>query len=415
MNAPNPTSDPDGNVCESLPNARRTRRSEPPLERGGQERPTGAPEDTEGGEASEIEQVPGRCPSGREHRGPRGNAHAAGPQIHMWGSELPVIAGLSALFGNDETGGDIWGDYSRERHAVVSLVTGPGPEAVHQGAHYSQDYAFWQRMQQRLWERYGLEWLGAWHAHQGLGISRPSHGDVSQTHAMARRNPQLDRWYEIITTQDVCSRKGRGRGSKAWLRRVRAPRPNIRLHAFVYLDPRQGEPAEIPVRVLPGFSPYREALLSRGELAPEAIAQPFVDFDMDRVLVDCVESEPASEPCHGVPDGIVEQIAGLPIEAQEGVAVDAGDEDITVTVELARGRALAVAFRSAAPHRVLTVRVGQSDAGRWMDVSQHVRCLEIAPRLPDIYAFVVSHCGAANATGSAAKARPRHGGGRRSR
>ena len=194
-------------------------------------------------------------------------------------SEAQVVCGDSQWWGDDETGGELHGLYTACGHPVVLLATGPGPKAIHEPTHFAQDFDSFRRMN-RLLTSLGLQPVGTWHAHQSLGIHGPSGGDVRQVISLTRRN-NLQKWCEIITTCPADSESaasGRNRADAA-----SDGGRTYTLNAFLYSDPQNGVHERVPIRIIPGISPYRIVVLLSGKVAPADIAEHGLCFPRERI------------------------------------------------------------------------------------------------------------------------------------
>lgn len=76
-----------------------------------------------------------------------------------------------------ETGGDLFGLWSRANTAVVQLVLGPGKNSKRTKVSFFQDEAYLRKVGSHLTQQYGLCHIGEWHSHHSLGLAEPSEGD----------------------------------------------------------------------------------------------------------------------------------------------------------------------------------------------------------------------------------------------
>jgi hypothetical protein len=87
-----------------------------------------------------------------------------------------------------ETGGDMFGYYSRFGDPIVSLTVGPGRNARHQLCSFNQDGSFLQQAGE-VAMNFGMTHLGNWHSHHMLGLAHPSSGDLDTVfHALNHHN-----------------------------------------------------------------------------------------------------------------------------------------------------------------------------------------------------------------------------------
>ena len=90
-------------------------------------------------------------------------------QIRQWVNKYPRL----------ETGGDLFGLWSKGNTAVVQLVLGPGRNSGHNSMSFFQDAEYLHKVGSHLTEQYGLCHIGEWHSHHSLGLAKPSDGDQS--------------------------------------------------------------------------------------------------------------------------------------------------------------------------------------------------------------------------------------------
>lgn len=88
-------------------------------------------------------------------------------QIRQWVTRHPHI----------ETGGDLFGLWSKGNTAVVQLVLGPGNNSKRTKVSFFQDEAYLGKVGSHLTQQYGLCHIGEWHSHHSLGLAEPSEGD----------------------------------------------------------------------------------------------------------------------------------------------------------------------------------------------------------------------------------------------
>lgn len=118
-------------------------------------------------------------PTDSTRQAPRPRASVGGSTlVHIYASELDAMAGCMAASPDLETGGDLFGLFTREGAAVVLLATGPGPRARHNPASFFQDTDFLESEHRRCWELHGLVNIGAWHSHHHIAPAHPSFMDV---------------------------------------------------------------------------------------------------------------------------------------------------------------------------------------------------------------------------------------------
>ena len=123
----------------------------------------------------------------------------AAPRVLISRSELDLIGRFTLDWPDLETGGDLFGFYTRSGLPVVTYVLGPGPRARRTEVAFYQDREFLVKAGGALLDRHGLQHLGEWHSHHRLGLRRPSGGDV-RTVARARETYALPSFLLGIAT-----------------------------------------------------------------------------------------------------------------------------------------------------------------------------------------------------------------------
>ncbi len=66
-----------------------------------------------------------------------------------------------------ETGGLLIGRKINDRFIVVTFALGAGPKASHSWSRYSPDLDWQQQRLEKLHSRYGVQYVGSYHSHQG--------------------------------------------------------------------------------------------------------------------------------------------------------------------------------------------------------------------------------------------------------
>jgi len=169
-----------------------------------------------------------------------------GPQFEQYfttfESVVDFIIRLVLHWGRDllETGGELYGLWTHNRRPVIFLATPPGKNAIHQYAHFAQDPEWFLKLNSYLRERFGIVFVGRWHAHHVIGLAEPSSGDLASIRSIAERNniPQL---IEIVAT--ISDRTNR-----------------VDLNCFYYGDTLSGNSVRCPLKIIPGISPIEYVL-----------------------------------------------------------------------------------------------------------------------------------------------------------
>jgi len=190
---------------------------------------------------------------------------AAGVLI-TWESELRAIAAEASAW-TVETGGDLFGRW--QVNPTVFLATKAGPKAQRNNAHFRLDVDYLRDLSEPLATHWALRYFGDWHSHHRLGLSEPSSGDRRRIRQLGSRN-QFPGMAEIIVTTE---------GSHY--------RPIVRVHPWFYDLSVEDEPTTLRVKVLPGCSPIRQALVASGKF-PEQSLRAWEGVPLQRVrLSDC--------------------------------------------------------------------------------------------------------------------------------
>jgi hypothetical protein len=181
----------------------------------------------------------------------------------IWESELRAIAVETSAW-TIETGGDLFGRWHTA--PMVFLATKAGPKAQRSNAHFRLDVDYLRQLSEPLATQWALRYFGDWHSHHRLGLLEPSSGDRRRIRQLGNRNQFLGMAEIIVTTE----------GSQQ--------QPIVRLHPWFYDLSEEGEPTAMTVKVLPGCSPIRQALIAGGNL-PEQSLRAWETVPLDRVRI----------------------------------------------------------------------------------------------------------------------------------
>jgi hypothetical protein len=162
--------------------------------------------------------------------------------IHIFDSELRLIAAEANKYPNAETGGDLYGLFTHGVVPVIWLASGPGPFSKRNGTQFEQDTEFMSRWQATLFDRFGIQYVGSWHSHHQLGLNRPSGGDVAaaQKYAVQHRRSR--------TLELLVNLESQSHGLVPVLR------------PYFYDSAASGRHSLLGARVLEGTSPLRPLL-----------------------------------------------------------------------------------------------------------------------------------------------------------
>lgn len=169
--------------------------------------------------------------------------------VRIYESELDTIAHEVAAHTTIETGGSLLGLWSHGTSPTVFLASRPGDRAVRAETAFQQDAETHQALEALGLRNFGIQALGLWHSHHGLGLHELSAGDVERTMGIARRTDRR-RFCDVLCY--LANSRGRS------LRRADVV---VTVKPYVYTDAFTGERAATYFEVLPGMSPVRAALV----------------------------------------------------------------------------------------------------------------------------------------------------------
>jgi transcriptional regulator with XRE-family HTH domain len=263
-----------------------------------------------------------------------------------WESELRAIAAEASAW-SIETGGDLFGRW----HDIptILLATKAGPNAQRNNAHFRLDVDYLRQLSETLASEWALRYFGDWHSHHRLGLSSPSGGDQKRIRNLAARNEFPGMTEIIVTLEDT-------RGE-----------PIVRIHPWLYdLSSDDSGPQPLNIKVLPGISPIRQALLARRVL-PEQEFFAWEKISLQRIRVGSGAAPPVPEPISDVDTvtrektlahlaDALRQASGSPVEQHS-----TGFGSVLVA-KLRRTQYLGFALSAAWPMNVLDVhRLNRTD------------------------------------------------------
>jgi len=256
-----------------------------------------------------------------------------------WESELRAIAAESLAW-SVETGGDLFGRW--QDVPTVFLATKAGPAAQRNHAHFRLDVEYLRRLSETMATDWALRYFGDWHSHHRLGLSGPSGGDRRRILSIAGRN-EFTGMTEVIVTLD---------DSRA--------EPTVRIHPWGYdLSSGKSEPLPLRVKVLPGLSPVRQALLARKAL-PEQEFSSWEKVPLQRIRIGSDAAAPTLESTSEVDSTTRERTLAHLAEALQNASGNAVEQQTTgfggiLAAKLKEPYYLAFALGSAWPMAVLEV------------------------------------------------------------
>ena len=190
-----------------------------------------------------------------------------------WESELRAIAAEASAW-TVETGGDLFGRW--QANPTVFLATKAGPKAQRNNAHFRLDVDYLRELSEPLAAHWALRYFGDWHSHHRLGLSAPSSGDRRRIRQLGNRN-QFPGMAEMIVTTEGSHHE-----------------PIVRAHPWFYDLSAEGEPTALRVKVLPGCSPIRQALVARGKFLEQSL-RAWEDVPLQRVRLSDQSDPPSLE------------------------------------------------------------------------------------------------------------------------
>jgi transcriptional regulator with XRE-family HTH domain len=256
-----------------------------------------------------------------------------------WESELRAIAAEASAW-SIETGGDLFGRWNEA--PIILLATKAGPSAERNNAHFRLDVEYLRQLSETLANDWALRYFGDWHSHHRLGLSSPSGGDQKRIYSIAGRN-QFTAMAEIIVTLEDT------RGE-----------PIVRIHPWLYdLSTEKTGPLPLRLKVLPGLSPVRQALLARRVL-PEQELFAWEKVSLHRIRIGADAAPPTLETASDVDSATREKTLSHLMEALEKASGDAVEHHSTgfgsiMVARLQGSDYLAFAFGAPWPIPVLDV------------------------------------------------------------
>jgi transcriptional regulator with XRE-family HTH domain len=302
----------------------------------------------------------------------RRRSRPEGPKAVLltWESELRAMAAEASAW-SVETGGDLFGRW----HDVptVFLATKPGPSAQRDHAHFRLDIDYLRTLSESLASDWALRYFGDWHSHHRLGLSKPSSGDQRRIVGIAQRN-QFSTMTEVIVTLE----ETRGEST-------------IRVHPWLYdLTGGENGPFPLQVKVLPGLSPIREALLTRHAM-PDQELFAWEKVPLARIRVGTDSAPPLLEPTRDVDTSTRERTLLHLAEALREASGKPVEQHTTgfgcvVVATLDEPHYLAFALGTPWPMPVLEVHRLNRDTGtnEPLDAPSGLVALDV-PRLLDVY------------------------------
>ncbi len=310
-------------------------------------------------------------------------------EIVIWQSELAAMARLTTDWGDIETGGECFGLFSRAGRPTVLLVTPPGPRAIHQRANFVQDTDHLNRVMEQLYRRFGIQLEGTHHSHHTIGLNAPSSVDMGSARSLARKNGLPDLFQIITTMEDVSPNGGPGHRSgrtsyregssrashgsggifKRILHRLNPfngqprylchPYFKVRINAFVYPEAPSSGYQRCPIRVLPGTSPFRDAI---ERLPGWQSLRMKTDFPHSQIELDPVDRpESTNNPAVDLPDRVIRQISKLPKARAVETRIRSDNELVCLKIPVSDDFHLILFMDADSNFKILNVLLGSKN------------------------------------------------------
>ena len=230
------------------------------------------------------------------------------------------------------------------------LVTGPGPDAIHQKTNFQQDIEFLKGTNEFLVKNYGIQYLGPWHSHHLLGLREPSFVDIQSTRSTAKKNAYKKLSQFIITFEKWPQHASVFQRSqtRSWKRKARKndystseesknlsseairseyssgganSHPEfVQINPFFYFNAMTDEPVKCPLKILPGISPIRLALRfdptsslhwrTRTFPTSRILFEPFKVFDKPNESTSALP-ERISKQCLRLPEDVLNSLSWI--------------------------------------------------------------------------------------------------------
>jgi transcriptional regulator with XRE-family HTH domain len=264
-----------------------------------------------------------------------------------WESELRAIAAEASAW-SIETGGDIFGRWSEI--PTIFLATKAGPNAVRDNVHFRLDVDYLRQLSEIMAQDWTMRYFGDWHSHHRLGLSAPSGGDRKRIIGIGGKN-QFTTMAEIIVTLEGAEKD-----------------PSIRIHPWLYnLTSKSNEPVPLRVKVLPGVSPVRQALLARRAL-PEQELFAWEKVPLAKIKIGTENASPVLESSPEIDVTTREKVLTHFCEALEAESGHAIERHTTgfgciVVAEIEAPKHIAFAVGSEWPMPILDIHIMNRDNG----------------------------------------------------
>ena len=259
--------------------------------------------------------------------------------LTIWESEIRAIAAEASAW-SIETGGDLFGRWNEL--PIILLASKAGPNAERNNAHFRLDVDYLRQLSEVLATDWALRYFGDWHSHHRLGLTSPSGGDQKRILSIAGRNQFTSMAEIIVTLEDT------------------RDEPTIRIHPWLYdLSTERTGPLPMRLRVLPGVSPIRQALIARKAL-PEQELFAWEKISLSRIRVGSETAPPTLEAASDIDPTTRERTLSHLVDALEKASGETVERHPTgfgtiIVARLKGSEYLAIALGAAWPMPVLDV------------------------------------------------------------
>ncbi len=159
-------------------------------------------------------------------------------RVFIYESELDYISRCILDYPDIETGGNLFGHYTKNGIPVIEYVIGPGVSADHKIAAFQQEKKYLKDIYDFISEAFALSEIGAWHSHHQLDLPHPSGGDV-RTVLNGLKTAELDEFIIVIGNFTP---------------------PQTPINAFMFENNLTKPFRSIKWHILKGVSPFREII-----------------------------------------------------------------------------------------------------------------------------------------------------------
>ncbi len=123
------------------------------------------------------------------------------PRILLYESEARRIARYARSSPTLEIGGDLFGFYEPGGNPLVFVASGPGPAARRDATHFQQDPEFQTAVFNQLATKFRMFYVGDWHSHHSIQLSKPSGPDDAKLQDLATKNGWRQLFSLIVQTE----------------------------------------------------------------------------------------------------------------------------------------------------------------------------------------------------------------------